>query len=800
MFLKCVIRNLLKRPFLNLIKVLGLSLSWISIMLILLFLKNEFSYDRFHRKSDRIYRLTVTDDTFIAGRHFARVYDPSYIPLMADYFPDIENFVRMAPMRGGVLKYNEEYIPITQAFECDSTFFQVFDAELVTGSLENVLADPASMVVSESFAEKVFGRANPVGQVLIMPAGQYYGSDLTFTIKGIMKDFPQNSHFHPELITTPANKSIFEDWAWTYLLLIENADPGEILSGFKEFYTTHVREEDDESHPEVHLQRIADIHLHSSKLREIEPNGNMSVIYALSIAALILLLIAYSNYMNLTIGMAGFSDKLLFISKVSGSSGWMTLRYFLYEGMIILVLSAVVSGSIGFPANRILQQHYGVDLFKGNWFFMIMCFVSFGFLSILLGLLPLLKQGIASVVTSTNYNDSIIFRRKGISKGIIVVQYTISILLIIAVLVIHRQTAYAMDKSMGAGNDNLICFEDVHTDLQLKFELFKEELMKYGSIESVSAMLEPPGGEANDMFEFTLEGKVKNSENPGDNYIGIFPCDHSFASVFHLKFLAGTNFSSGNIDREGYGEYIINESAMRRFQYTDPIQIVGKVFQLHTNMEEVRLPEGRIIGVVEDFHLSSLKKAVEPLVLFKRRDLWLLNFVVSYHPGMQAKALADIRSVWEKLFPGYLFQYKFVSSMYERVYKAELLQARLLFIFTVIALIISSMGMLGLTLLTTQRRTKELGIRKINGAGTGKVLIMLYRDLLKWILLSCLLAIPLGFYSMHWWLGNFVYKIRISWWIYIVAALIALMITLVTVTFLSWRAASRNPVEALRYE
>jgi putative ABC transport system permease protein len=800
MILKFAIRNLFKRPLLNLIKVIGLSLSLISILLILLFLKNELSYDRFHSGSERIYRFTITDQSVIAGRHFARVNNTAYIPAMADYFPEIENYVRLAPIRGGVMKFNEEYIPITQAFECDSTFFQVFDAELITGDPENVLDSPGSMLVSESFAERVFGKNNPVGQVLILPAGQFYDRDFLFTIKGIMKDLPQNSHFHPELITTPVDKNIFKGWAWTYFLLYENANPGRILSGFKDFYAAQVKNESTGDQLQAHLQKITDIHLHSNKLREIEANGNLSVIYALSLAALILLLIAFANYANLNTGMAGYSDRFLFVSKVNGCSSMMILKYFFYEGIVIILGSILIVGFMTIPVNRLIQQNYGINLFKGNWPFILSCIALFGVLGILSGMLPLLKQGISRVVATTDYKNNSTFRRRGISKSIIVMQYTISIALIVAVFVIYRQTNFALKNSMGFSNNNLICFEDVHTDVQNKFELFKAELLKYSSIEHVSAMFEPPGGEANDMFEFTLEGYEKNNDDKADNYIGIFPCDYSFASIFNLKFLSGRNFSADNVDHAGSGEYIINESALRRLHYADPDQIIGKAFRLNTNMEEVCIPDGKIIGVVQDFHLSSLKKEVEPLVFFKRKDLWLINFVISSRPGMQAKALSDIKNVWGKMFPGYLFQYKYVSSMYESLYKTELLQVRLLSLFTGIALFICSMGMLGLTLLNTQRRTREIGIRKINGAETGEIMMMLSWDILKWVLMSFILAFPLAFILMRKWMEGFAYKTSLSWWIFALAGLTACIITLTTVSVLSWRAANRNPVVALRYE
>ena len=218
------------------------------------------------------------------------------------------------------------------------------------------------------------------------------------------------------------------------------------------------------------------------------------------------------------------------------------------------------------------------------------------------------------------------------------------------------------------------------------------------------------------------------------------------------------------------------------------------------NFEGIKIPAGKIIGVVDDFHLSTIKKEIEPLVMFKRKDLWLINFVVSYRPGMQTKALTDIKSVWTKMFPEHPYQYKYVSSMYEDVYKTEILQSKLLSIFTFIALFICSMGLLGLSLLTTQRRTKEVGLRKINGAKTGEMMVMLNWDFIKWIIISFVLAVPIAFFAMNKWLESFAYKITLSWWIFITAGCSAIIIAIITVSLQSWKASSRNPVEALRYE
>jgi len=784
MTLKFVLRNLLKRPFLNFIKVIGLSLALSCILLIVLFLRYEMRFDTSHEKSDRIYRFTTTSPTFFSGKHFARVPNPTYIPAMSEYFPEIEKYVRLVPLRGGLMKHEEDFFILNQAFECDSTFFEIFDAELLVGNSENILDGPGSLVLSESLAERVFGNLNPIGQKLTLPTGQYYGEETAYVVKGIMKDFPRNSHFHPDFITTPLSETSFEGWAFTYVLLHENADPGHISSGFKEFFVSFTGLPAEDLTTSAHLQNISDIHLHSGKTREIEANSNMSVIYSFSIAALILFFIALTNYANLNMGMAGFSDKYLFVSKVFGSSHRTNLRHFLTEGAVIAIGSIVIGGIMAFLVINSLQNQLALDLVKGNVPILLAVVLLFSLMGNLAGIFPLLRR----------------YKRKKISKGLIVLQYTISIALIVAVFVIHRQTSYALNSSMGVEDEDLICMENVHTNVQGKFVEFKEELSKYNSIASVSAMFEPPGGDANDMFQFEMEAYVNADDEATNDMIGVFPCDYSFASIFNLQFLAGSNFSERSTDNEGSGEYIINESAMRRLNYTDPAEIIGKGFGLIVGFEGISIPRGTIIGVVKDFHHSSLKKEIEALVMFKRKELWISNFVISFQAGMQKQALDDLEGVWVKMFPGYPLEYDYVSSMYRNVYSTELLQARLLFIFTFIALFICSMGLLGMSLLTTQRRIKEIGIRKVNGAGISQIMTMLNWTFLKWVVLSFILATPLAYLAMNKWLENFTYKSPLSWWIFALAGLIAMLLALLTVSVQSWRASSRNPVEALRYE
>jgi len=796
MIFQFVIRNLKKRLFLNLIKIVGLALGLSCILFLTLFLKNEMSYDAFHRKADRIYRYTLTNPQLFNNSHFARIYNSEQVPEMAAYFSEIESYVRLSPIKGGVIMYNEQHYSINEAFETDSTFFDVFDAEFLVGDKNTVLNTPGAMVISESFAKKVFGNTNPVGQLISLPAGQYYDKQTDFTVKGVMKDFPQNSHFHPDLVTTKAKGDI-NWWAFTYLLLAPNANPTNITSGYAGFLAKLSDQPVDKIETQAHLQNIRNIHLHSDKLREIEGNGNMTNIYVLSIAALILLLISMSNYASLNLGMAGFNNKFVAVNRILGSTRHMNLKYFAVESIFIVLVSVFVAMLIAVFANSIISSYFGMNLFINNIELILLVILLFSVLGVLSGLQPILRQSIGRAYRQGH--NLMKFGNIRVSRGIIISQYTFAIVLIAAVIVISRQTNFALNSSMGSKDDNIICFESVHANVQQKFEVFKAELLKHNTIESVSAMLEPPGGEANDMFGFELEGRQTEAEK-GQDMIGVFPCDYSFAQLFQLQLLGGSNFSEANTDAEGSGEFIINEAAMHLMNFSNPDEIIGKSFKLNSPNPAVTIPAGKITGVVKDFHLSSLKKKVGSLVFFKRDKLWLLNFVVAFKPGMKDAAIDDIRSVWNELFSAYPFSYEYVGAMYKKVYKTELLQARLLGIFTIISIFISSMGLLGISLLVSQQKIKEIGIRKVNGAKVSEVLAMLNKDFIKWVVIAFVIATPLAYYALGRWLDNFAYKTNLSWWIFALAGILALGIALLTVSWQSWRAATRNPVEALRYE
>ncbi len=795
MLIKYALRNVKKRPLLNLIKIVGLSLGLCGILFIALFLKNEMAYDTFHKKADLIFRLTLNSKSFLENNHFARIINSESLPELSDEVVDIEKFVRLMPLRDGlVLKQNQNY-SIEQAFAVDDTFFEIFDAKFLKGDRSTVLGNPGSTVISESFAFKVFGDEDPIGKTLSLPEGHFNTEKIDLIVDGVIKDFSQGSHFHPNLLVMPGHHKI-RGWAYVYLLLGQKADPTGVEEKVSRKFTERYSEENnEESVVNAHLMNIQDIHLNSNLLREIEPNGSMASIYVFSVAALILLFISLSNFTNLSLGMAGYLGKFLTLNQILGSSGRILIHYFFIES-IIAVLGAIVIVLVAcIPLNSIIFEHYQIKLLQGNGMFALGIMLLFGFFGVLAGMQPIMKRLFKKVALGEVLKGNNSFYRH---RLMLISQFVMAIILLVGVIVISEQTSFALKNSMGADKGNVVCIPSVHSEIQKDFGLFKSELLRQNAIVSVSAMMDAPGGETHDMFPYVIQDEPEMQSN--ENAIGVFACDYSFADVFDLTFLGGENFSSDNLDETEKGEYVINETAMNYLGFQDPGKVLGKAFAILSPVEGVTIPRGKIIGVVEDFHLSGLQTKVEPLVLFKRADSWLGNIVVAYKPQQRKEAIENMTKIWSELFPKYPLEYVQVDTIYKSVYKTELLQRNLIILFAIISVFVCAMGLIGLSLMVSQRRFKEIGIRKVNGAKISEILLLLNKDFLSWLVIAFVLATPLAFLAANKWLEAFAYKISIRWWMFLIAGVITMLITIITVSWHSYKAAKQNPVKSLRTE
>ena len=788
-------RNIRKRPALNLIKIVGLSLGLCGIVFISLFLKNEMAYDAFHKNADRIYRLTTTSPSFFENNHFARIANSESLPKLSGALPEIEKFVRLMPLRDGLIARHEQHYSIEQAFAVDATFFEIFDAEFLKGDRNTALVNPGFAVISESFALKVFGDEDPIGKTLSLPAGHFNPEKMDFMVSGVIKDFSTQSHFHPNLLVMPGPDKI-GGWAYTYLLLSPKGNPQVVEDKISRIFTELYSEDDQNEMPvNAYLMHIRELHLNSNLLREIEPNGSMTSIYVFSVAALILLFISLSNFTNLNLGMAGYLRKFLALNQLLGSSKRIIINYFFMESFIIVCCAVCIALVSCILINSILFEYDQINLLQGNLKFALGIILVFGIFGILAGVQPVIMNRFENFTLGDRLKGSSTFYRH---KFMLISQFVMAIVLLVGVIVISEQTGFALKNSMAADKNNVVCISAVHSEVQKDFGLFKAELLRQNTIISVSAMMDAPGGETHDMFPYIMEDVPEEASHK--NYIGVFACDYSFADVFGFTFLSGKNFSSNNRDEMEKGEYIINETALNYLGFQDADAVIDKAFGLLSPIEGVHLPMGRIIGVVKDFHLSGLQTKVEPLVLFKRADSWLGNIVVAYNPKLKTEALKNVTRVWSSLFPTYPLEYLEVSSIYKRVYKTELWQRNLILIFTIISIFVCAMGLIGLSLMVSRRRFKEIGIRKVNGANISEILLLLHKDFLNWLAIAFVLATPLAFLAANKWLEAFAYKIPMSWWMFVSAGLITTFITVITVSWHSYKAAKQNPVKSLRTE
>lgn len=792
MLVKYAFRNIRKRPVLNLIKIVGLSLGLCGVLFIALFLKSEFSYDKSHTNADRTYRFTITDPNAFKGKHFARFPDAKVIPELVAQIPEIETFVRLMPLRDKLVLKEEQHYSIDQAFAVDDTFLDIFDISFTKGNANTALTEPGAAVISQSLANKIFGEDSPMGKTISLPPGHYNSIETIFTINGVMEDFGQESHLHPDLLVMPGSNTI-TGWAYVYFLSKNKTTKAtleaKLSSKLNELYGI----EDKLAKVKVHVTGITEIHLNSNLLREIESNGSMANIWLLAIAALILLFISLSNFTSLNLGMAGYLAKFLAIHQILGSSKRIMTRYFILESTIIITLSICLVLIASFQLNKIILESYQINLLDGNAWFVLGVLTSFSFLGILAGIQPAFKNRFKP---STLGNR---IKGEGIAKThkvLLVSQFALAIILLVGVIVISRQTDFAMSNSMAAKKDNVICIPYVHSEVQKDFGVFKSKLLEQSSISSVSAMMAPPGGETNDMFAFDMQ----NNPNEEADFIGVFSCDYSFAEVFDLSFLGGQNFTKKGVDEDGNGEYLINKTALHYLGYQDANAVIGQDFALISPVEGVTIPNGKIVGVINDFHLSGLQTKVMPLALFKRESSWLENIVVAYTPANRNDAIANVQATWKTMFPEYPLAYYQVSSLYKNVYRTERLQKNLILTFTLLAVFICAMGVLGLSLMVAQRRFKEIGIRKVNGASISEILVLLNMDFLKWLLTAFIVAIPIAYFAANKWLETFAYKIDVGIGIFLFSGSIVLIVTILTVSWHGYKAASVNPVKSLRTE
>jgi putative ABC transport system permease protein len=798
-YFKIAIRNIGRNKLYSIINVVGLSMSIACCILIMLYIRYEFSYDRFHKNADRIYRFTFELNMKTGYKsHFAKCCN-SWLKYIPTEFPEVEKMATLSPWRNITLMANDKKFLLQDAFYTDATFFNVFSVQLLKGDSNKVLTQPNTVAISESLARKYFGNADPLGQTLVN-TGWYDGKQwtkLNYTITAVFKDIPVNSHFHTDLLIS--NKLQSDDnWQYVYLLLHKNANPADFLKKFPSFISKHEKEKDRVEGTIPHLQCIIDIHLNSNKDRELEENNNMAIIVIICLTGMVILIVALVNYLNLNTAGMYSRFKSLNTYKIHGCSNAGFFLLYTIESLIITIVSfnfAYVIILVAFPfiasvTGNILNSNI-LTLLPGALSWILLMFAG----TVFVGCSPIILFMFNS--SSTVKPTSKVRARKKLSmptrRVLVIFQFSLTITLIISALVINLQGAYIQNRQVGAKFNNVLVLKLFNQDVLSKYTLLKSEFLKSPYIEAVTSSFEAPYGQTMDAMGFETQGiKAENK----DKILWVYSADDNFFKFLHVPIFAGNDFSLLN-ENEKKEEYILNETAVKSLGWT-PDEAIGKPFKLKFNWGDV-FHGGHIVGVVKDFNLNTLHREIKPFVFFQK-SIWFWYLQVKIDEKNKPAAIQHISKTWDKIAVDYPLDYEYNQDIFFQAYKKEIIQSRLINFFSLLAIIISCMGLFSISSIIILQRTKEIGIRKVNGASTFTIMLMLLKDFTLLVAISFVIACPVGYYAMSKWLQSFAYHINLNWWIFAGSGILALMIACCTVCWQSWQVARKNPVEALKYE
>ena len=784
------------------INIIGLSLALSSLLLVFSFVKNELNYDRFHSKAERIYRLTQNTNTGISSMIDARFFTASYSELKENH-PEIEQITGLSSFRKAIVTINENSFYSTKAFRADSSFFEVFDFELLIGNKETLFKVPEQAAITESIAKKYFGTTDVVGkQIKLMH--QRINEAKIYTIKGVLKDFPANSHFKADILCSyPNTKSSL--WAYTYVLLSKGADYKALQGSIQRDWDEELKGRDIK--PLVNLQPLTDIHLHSHKTRELEANGNINTLILLISGVLIILIIALINFINLNYVQFLSDLKNIKIRIANGASNYIIAKEFLSEVIVLLVFVNTLS--------LVLIEYFKYDFdFYTSKLELAVLISVFSILIILIAFIPLLYRKIKG-------STLIILNNKKTYQISLIIQLLLSIVAISSTLFIQKQISFTNNIHPKAREASIIVMPNNPSGAIKNFELLKQQLLKYPEIKSICGAMEEPAGQMTDNFSYTYNGDTTTESKT----INVFVVDDDFLSFMNIKPIAGSvdlgvipsfeweqkaiklwyaeDYGAKMPDnpeevRNYEGKYIINKTALKHLGIESPEDAIGKEFRINHQMRYL-FPKGKIIGVVDDFHYSNIHEREKPMAIMPIK-LFCHTFLFRIDTNNQAKALSIIEEKWKEINKGIPFNYEFITDSYQKVYKNEYMQMQVLMLFSFISILLSLIGMYAMIAFKLKLQTKEIGIRKVNGATTFEIIKMLNKDFIILTAVSFIIAVPITYFAMQKWLENFAYKTDLSWWIFALAGIVAIVLTVLTVSVQSLGVALRNPVESLRDE
>ncbi len=780
-YFKIALRNIKRYPAHSILNIIGMAIGMACAILILLWVQDEWSYDRHFKNADNLYRV-IEKQNLPGGKTQELAVAPTpLVNILKQEYPEIIRTSRYALVPLDLKKGNESIEETVAAVDKD--FLKMFDIEFIKGDIHTALDDPHNIILTEETAHKYFGNDDAFGKTI-------ESREYAVKVTGIVKVPPSNSHISFNYITPFDWLSEFgppqEQWGSKDRIYIElnNESHSEIVERkIKDI----IRKYDKNSNSEVFLQNVKKIHLFSSRKYNIDVSGLGDITYVrmLGIIAIFILSIACINFMNLSTAQSSKRAKEIGIRKIVGAKKQKIIVQFLSESLLIIFVAHIIAMILvelllpGF--NNLTGKQLIVNYKSAGLYFSLLAIVlCCGFLA---GSYPAFYL---SSYNPLNVIKGLINKNPGntqFRRVLVIFQFSVSVLLIICTLVVLKQINYLQNENLGFNKNNLGYFMYPTRPGESILKSLKKELTKNPDIISVT-IAHPGNVFYNDGTRegFSWRGKTTN-ENVLFHLIG---SDEDYAKTFQLKLKAGRFFSSES--STDAAAVVINETAAKIMGFKDPVG------------ETLITPQGEnlnIIGVVKDFHFQSLHYKIEPLIMQLGDDN---NLIVKMKPERMMSAVAFIKKTYKAFDPELPIDFHFLDDDFDNLYRAEQRMSKIFGYFSFLSILISCLGLIGLSSFMTERRTKEIGIRKANGAKSHEVFFFLSKEYLIWVLISIAIACPIAWYAMHKWLQNFVYRTNMGWWAFALAVVMMMIITLLTVSFQSYRAASKNPVDALRYE
>ena len=794
-YLTIAIRNLLRHPVYSLINIIGLAIGMAACMLIVLYIQDELSYDHYHLKADRIYR--IIDDIESGGQTILTAGSPlSWAPALKRDYPEVERFVRMRGTGSTWLfKVGDTQFYEKKVIWAEAALFDLFDIPLVAGDPKTALAEPFTIVISETMAAKYFGQEEAMGQ--IMEVDNTYD----FRVTGIMQDIPANTHMRPDMFTSYSSLPAFgdfylENWEvhdnlYSYILLRENTKADDLEAQLPDFLERYAGDKYRESGVVLKpsLQPLVDIHLYSQRESELESNGDIRFVVLYMLIAFLIPLIACINFVNLATARSAMRAREVGVRKVMGANRTQLLGQFLGEAVVMTALAMVISVimvQLALPAvNSIAGKQLIFPLSNG----LVLVAMVFGAIVVgvaagaypavyLSGFLPteVLKGSLKSGT-----------RGLGLRKVLVVVQFAMSIFLLVSTAVIYDQLEFISTKRLGFNKEQVMVLPITGSFQRRNTPVLKERLSQVPGVSGVATTSGIPGMRVIPIMAVRPEGMA-----PEDHLMmATLQVDEHLLNVLEIELVAGRNFSQdwGTDSTTGF---LLNETAVQYLGWGTPADGIGRQYAW--------LPfggkKGRVIGVVKDFHLRTIHEEIEPIVILT--STYHQYVLIRLESGGIPETIARIGETWRNVDASFPLEYTFLDEDFDRLYRDDRRLGEVFAIFAILGVFVACLGLLGLASFSIQQRTREIGIRKVLGSTIASIVVLLSKDFMKYVLLGNVIAWPLAYFIMTRWLQNYAYAAVLNYAWFLVGGVIALILAWLTIGAHAVSASRRNPVNALR--